>query len=251
MSLENRLLYHRTRASNDWIAPSPGLAAQDVWLDSSDGTRIHAWWCPVAGSRRALLYCHGNARNLSHRQKNITALQQTLGESVLIFDYPGFGRSEGEPSEAGCYAAAEAAYNWLVQRVPAERIILFGKSLGGGVATELAVRRPHAALVLAKTFTSVPDVAQRQVPVVPLRWLMRNRFDSLAKIDRCPSPLLIAHGEYDHLIPFAQAERLFAAAPAPKRFFVMKNCSHHGGLPPDFLAALAVFVKETVPVSAN
>ena len=136
-----------------------------------------------------MLFCHGKGANLSHQQHNIEVLRQTLSESVLVFDYPGFGRSEGQPNEAGCYAAADAAYEWLAQRVPAQRIVLFGESLGGGVATDLAVRQPHGALVLVKTFSSLPEVAQHRFPVVPALWMVRNRFDNLAKIGKCSSPI--------------------------------------------------------------
>jgi fermentation-respiration switch protein FrsA (DUF1100 family) len=243
MCLENRLLYRPHSFRDDWRPPASDLPVQDVWLTSSDGTRIHAWWLPNAGAQDAVLFCHGNAGNLSHRQQ-LRTLWQESGHSVLIFDYPGFGRSEGEPSEAGCYAAADAAYNWLVRRVAPERVVLFGQSLGGGVATDLAVRQRHRALVLFKTFTSIPDVAQRQCVILPARWLVRNRFDNLTKIARCPGPVFIAHGANDHLIPFAQGERLFAAAPEPKRFFPMPGVGHHGGVTSELLAAVAAFLKE-------
>src|SRR5207248_5963463 len=131
---------------------------------------------------------------------------QQLEMPVLIFDYPGYGRSEGSPSEAGCYAAAEAAYAWLVQtqQVPPGQIILYGGSLGGGVAVELARRQPHRALILVSTFTSIPDMAQQLYPWLPARWLVRNRFDSLAKIGQCTQPVFIAHGTADGLLPYTQ-----------------------------------------------
>jgi fermentation-respiration switch protein FrsA (DUF1100 family) len=243
LCLEDRMLYHPRSAREDWEPPAPGLPAEDVWLRSADGTRIHAWWCPYPGAREAILYCHGNAGNLSHRHQ-LLPLWETLGKSILIFDYPGFGRSEGIPSEAGCCAAGDAAYDWLAQRVAPERIVLLGRSLGGGIATDLAARRPHRALVLLKTFASVPDVAQDKFFFLPARWLVRNRFDNLEKIARCPRPVFIAHGTDDHLIPFAQAGRLFAAATAPKRFFPMPGVGHHGGFTPELFASLATFLNE-------
>src|SRR5262249_54030964 len=153
MALENWLVYYPTSASQEWHEP-PNARVQDIELLSADGTRIHAWWCPVEGARGALLYCHGNAGNLSQRVGSVAGLQHILKESVLIFDYPGYGKSGGKPSEAGCYAASEAAYQWLVdkQQIPPERILLYGGSLGGGVAVDLASRRPCRALVLVKTF---------------------------------------------------------------------------------------------------
>jgi fermentation-respiration switch protein FrsA (DUF1100 family) len=193
-----------------------------------------------------VLYCHGNAGNLSHRASAITSWQKELGQSVLIFDYPGFGRSEGKPDEAGCYAAANAAYDWLtqVQKVPPERILLYGGSLGGGVAVDLASRQPHRALVLVKTFTSIPDVAQSVYPWLPARWLVRSRFDNLEKIRQCTQPVFIAHGTADRLVPFAQGERLFAAANEPKRFLAMPGIDHNSGVTPAFYSTLRDFLAQ-------
>src|SRR5262245_46618727 len=175
MLLENRLVFHPTSAGSHWLQPDP-VPAQDVELTSRDGTRIHAWWCPRPGSEGAVLYCHGNAGNLSFRRGALAEWLHHFGESVLIFDYPGLGRSAGSPTEDGCYAAAEAAFDWLTgsQGVAPERVVLYGKSLGGGVAVELALRRPHRALVLANTFTSLPDMAQKLYPWLPARWLART-----------------------------------------------------------------------------
>src|SRR5262249_37238925 len=149
--------------------------------------RIHAWWIPQPGARGALLYCHGNAGNLSHCARLALLLKQALGESVLLIDYPGYGKSEGQPNEPGCHAAGDAAHEWLiqVQKIPPERVILFGTSLGAAVATDLASRRPHRALVLVRAFTSAPDMAQHLYPFLPARWLTRSRFDSLARIGGC------------------------------------------------------------------
>src|SRR5262249_23613263 len=147
-------------------------------------------------ARGTVLYCHGNAGNLSHRGEGVLRWHQLLGQSVLIFDYPGYGRSEGKPSEAGCYAAADAAYAWLTEtkKVLPQDLLIYAGSLGGGVAVALASRRPHRALVLVGTFTSIPDMAQRQFPWLPARWLVRNRFDNLGKIGRCTRPVFLAHG---------------------------------------------------------
>jgi fermentation-respiration switch protein FrsA (DUF1100 family) len=232
MALENSLVYHPVRASQDWWPP-PGPHVQDVELRLPDGTPIHAWWCPVEGARGAVLYCHGNAGNLSHRGDAIAAMDRVVGEAVLIFDYPGYGKSGGRPSEAGCYAAADAAYDWLVEHrhIPPERIILYGGSLGGGVAVDLARRRPHRALVLAQTFTSLPDVGGRQFPWLPVRWLMRNRFDNLAKIGHCRRPVFISHGTADRVVPFQLGQRLFAAANEPKEFLRVEGGDHNEAAP--------------------
>lgn len=244
--LENTLLFQPARASESWLLPPPRLKAEDVWLRTSDGTRIHAWWCPNFNSQRAVLYCHGNAGNLSNRGLAVAALMQWVGESVLIFDYPGYGKSEGSPSEPGCYAAADAAYAWLVkeQKLPPKRIILFGESLGGGVAVELATRRPHQALALVKTFTSVPDVVQHKPVLSASASLVDSRFDNLAKIGRCPGPVFIAHADLDRLIPVAHAQRLYAAAGQPKHIYIMKGYDHNDPLTKDCLSTLAHFLHQ-------
>jgi fermentation-respiration switch protein FrsA (DUF1100 family) len=246
--LETRLLFHPTRANEEWISP-PNSRVEDVFPQSRDGIRIHAWWCPTADwspDKGALLYSHGNAGNLSHRADAIASWQRYLGISVLIFDYPGYGRSEGKPSEAGCYSAGEAAYDWLVEQkhISRERILLYGGSLGGGVAVELASRRPHRALVLVKAFTSVADAAQEVYPWLPARWLVRNRFENLAKIGRCTQPIFIAHGTSDRVIRFSHSERLFAAANEPKRFHAMPGADHGDPLNKDFFVSLGTFLSE-------
>jgi fermentation-respiration switch protein FrsA (DUF1100 family) len=180
------------------------------------------------------------------------AIAAQLQMSVLAFDYPGFGQSEGVASEAGCYAAADAAYDWLAQQVPAQQIILVGQSLGGGVATEIASRRTHRALVLLKTFTSFPDVARAELPIFPFaQWLAHNHFDNLGKIKQCHGPVFIAHGDCDHLIPFSQAQQLFEAAPDPKRLLCLKGCGHHGDVMPIILPALADFLAKSVTDGRN
>ena len=244
---ENKLLFHPYKDTDSWVPPPPGLAVEDVWLPLPDGTKVHGWWCPVPGAKGALLYAHGNAGNLSHRGQAVQKLQEGLGLSVLIVDYPGFGKSEGKVSEAGCYAAAHAAYDWLAQKVPPEQIVLYGKSLGGGVMTELAVQQPHRALVLVKTFTSVPDMAQKQFPFLPARWLVRNQFNNLARIPQCPRPIFIAHGDCDSLIPLDHSRQLLAAASEPKQFFLMPGCDHNDPAPVEFYHELAKFLRQSAP----
>jgi len=253
MLLENFLVFHPVRAAASWLPPPPGCTVEDVWLTMADGTRIHAWWFPRPGATGALLYCHGNAGNLSYRGQAAAELVDTLGVPVLLFDYPGYGKSDGKPNEAACYAAADAAYDWLTaeQKVPPDQIILYGKSLGGAVAADLAVRRPHRALLLLKTFTSVPAMAWKQFPFIPANWLVRNRFDTLAKIGRCTRPVVIAHGDRDTLIPLWMAEALFQAAPPPKRFFLLPGGGHNDMLPVPFLREVRAYLAETAPVAPS
>jgi fermentation-respiration switch protein FrsA (DUF1100 family) len=165
---------------------------------------------------------------------------------VLIFDYPGYGRSTGKPSESGCYAAADAAYDWLVHEkgVAPEKIVLHGGSLGGGVAVELATRRRYRALILVGTFTSIPDMAAQLYPWLPARWFIRNRFESLNKIARTEGRVFIAHGTADSFIPFAMAEQLFAAAPEPKAFLPLVGHDHNDGAGPELYPALVRFLLQ-------
>ncbi|MHB1423882.1 MAG: alpha/beta hydrolase [Gemmataceae bacterium] len=250
--LEDQFLYGPRHVELD--KPPAGVEVENVEMTSQRGDHIHAWWSKAKNwqpEQGAVLFCHGNGGNLSHRGRVLTHWIKEMGLAVLIFDYPGYGRSSGEPSEEGCYAAGEAAYDWLCRtaKVPAERIILYGGSLGGGIATELASRRPHWALVLVATFTSIPDMAQSRFPWLPGRWLVRQRFDNLDKIASCRGPVFLAHSPQDGLIPFTQGERLFAAAPEPKRFFPMPNY-HHNDLPtPDFYPALQHFLVECTRVA--
>jgi fermentation-respiration switch protein FrsA (DUF1100 family) len=252
MLLENWLLYFPANADN-WPAPPAQLHAADLELKTENGTPIHAWWCPPAGwdvSQGAILYFHGNAGNLSHRGPIVLEWQRALSQAVLIVDYPGYGRSGGKPSEAGCYAAADAAYAWLVdqEKAPADRILLVGSSLGGGVAVDLARRQPHRALVLLSTFTSIPDMAQQVYFFLPARYLVRNRFDNLAKIAQCSRPVFFAHGTADDVIPYEHSERLFAAAKEPKRFLPLPGQGHDESIPPELFRALKEFLQTHAPL---
>jgi fermentation-respiration switch protein FrsA (DUF1100 family) len=202
-------------------ADALGRPFEEARFAARDGTRLHGWFFPAAADspRRhlAVLHCHGNGGNLSHRLDVAAALLET-GVNVLLFDYRGYGLSAGRPSEEGTYLDAEAAHAWLVARgFAASDIIAFGESLGGGVAAELARRVPLAGLVLQSTFTSIPDLGAELFPFLPVRWLARIRYDTLAKLPHLRVPVLVMHGRGDTLVRFAHAERNFAAAHPPKR----------------------------------
>jgi fermentation-respiration switch protein FrsA (DUF1100 family) len=246
--LENTLVYPATTAAVDWQPPS-GHPAEDIELHSADGTRLHAWWCPYPETKDVLLLAHGNGGNLSHRGWHINQLRNSLGVSVLIFDYPGYGKSEGRPSEQGCYAAADAAYDWLtnVQKISGKRILLYGESLGGGVMVDLASRRPHRTLILDRTFTSLPDVAASRFFFLPAHLLMRNRMDSLSKIGKCHRPVFVMHGDIDHVIPFGLGQQLFEATNEPKRFFAMPGVDHNNLIPDVAFLALKEFLTAQAP----
>lgn len=244
-SFENRLVYHPVTKEKDW-APLPSQDVEEVELTSADGNRIGAWWLPCPGSERSTLYLHGNAGNLSHRGNSIVKLRKKLNSSVLIIDYPGYGKSTGSPSESGCYHAADAGYDFLVneKKCAPEKMILYGGSLGGGVAIDLATRKPHQAVCVVKTFTSAPDVGSKWFPWIPVRWFMRNQFRSIDKIASIKTPMFIGHGDRDSVIPFEHGEALFKAANEPKEFVRLARQDHNDPLPDEFFQKLNEFLKE-------
>ena len=248
MLLENMLVFRPSSAKQFWADPPEGIVCEEMYLKTTDGTKIHARWFPKQGASGTVLLFHGNGGNLSHRRQIIVELQNTFDSSVLIFDYPGYGKSSGSPSEAGCYASAEAAYHWLTveKKDPesSEKVIFWGMSLGGGVAVEMASRHPYRALCLNRTYTSLPDVGQGQYPWVPVKWLMRNRFDNLAKLPSLQGPIIFSHGKKDTLIPFHHAESLFAAAQDPKISIWDADGDHHTPLPPEYFREAKAFLEK-------
>jgi fermentation-respiration switch protein FrsA (DUF1100 family) len=243
---ENEMVYQPTPASVSWRDPA-GSGVQDVELTTPAGAHIHAWWCPAKASLSALLYCHGNGGNLSHWADHIEMIRRELDMSVLIFDYPGYGKSPGQVSESACYDAADGAFDWLTSQggIAPQRIIIYGGSLGSGVAVDLAARRPHQALLLASPFTSLPEVGQAAYPWLPIRMLMRNRFDNLEKIPRCGGGVIITHGMADTLIPFEHGEALFAAAAEPKQFLPVPGAGHIDP-PAEFFRQARKFLETTL-----
>jgi len=224
---EDQFIYFPSRA----LVGTPsnlGLAYRDVWFETDDGVALHGWWVP-GRTDLTWLWLHGNAGNIGHRLENIAVLHERLGVSVFIFDYRGYGQSGGRPSEAGLYRDAAAALA-QVRGLPGanpERVVLFGRSLGAAVAVELATREPVHGLILESPFTSVRAMAHVAFPYVPLGPFLRTRFDSLAKVPGLRVPLLILHSPTDEVVPYAQGEELFAAAPEPKRFHAIGGGAGH------------------------
>ena len=205
------------------------LAFEDVSLATADGEQLHGWYVPNDAAHATLLFCHGNAGNISHRLDSIRLFHE-LGLNVLIFDYRGYGLSSGTASEQGTYRDADAAWEYLVgeRGIPPQRIVLFGRSLGAAVASDLATRTQPGAVILESAFTSVPDMAARLYPWLPVRWLASYRYDNAAKIRNISSPVLVMHSRDDEIIPFAHGERLYALANQPKRMFELRG-GHNDG----------------------
>jgi fermentation-respiration switch protein FrsA (DUF1100 family) len=224
---EKSLIYFPLRG-HDATPGALGLPHEELALRAEDGVGVHGWFLPVKGSRRVVLVSHGNAGNVSHRLDRARLIQLRLAADVLLFDYRGYGRSEGSPDEAGTYRDARAAYRWLREQGHGpERIVLFGESLGSAVALDLALDAEARALVLESPFTSIPDMARAVYWFVPVWPLVRTRYDNLAKVPRLHMPLLVLHGERDEIVPFAQGRRLFEAAPEPKRFYAIPGAGHN------------------------
>jgi len=208
-----------------------GLDYEDVTLTTADNVKLHGWWVPSRNARGTILLMHGNAGNISHRLGYLTMFNR-LGYSVLLFDYRGYGKSGGHPDEEGTYRDADAAWLHLTatRNVAARDIVMVAESLGGGVATWLALKYPPRALVLASTFRSVPDLGAQIYPWLPVRLLARITYDNLARIARVDAPVLIAHSCDDDVIPFAHGEALFAAAREPKQMLVLAGGHNDGFL---------------------
>ncbi len=224
-----------------------GLEFEDVTFRAGDGVMLHGWFVPGPGEV-TWLWFHGNAGNISHRLDNIALLHRRLGVSLFIFDYRGYGCSEGNPSEKGLYKDAEAALAYLRARsdVDQGKLVLFGQSLGCAVAVETATRNQAYAVILESPFTSSSAMAKRLYPLLPLRFLITNKFDSASKIARVRAPLMVLHGSDDRTVPIEVGRELFDAANEPKRFYVIEGADHNdtyvvGGEP--YLEALESFLQ--------
>ena len=205
-----------------------GLSFEEVYFVTSDGVRLHGWFVPGCQDL-TWLWFHGNAGNISHRLEYLKLLHDELGVSVFLFDYRGYGRSEGKPSEEGSYRDAQAALTYLRSRgdIDSERIVYFGRSLGAGVAVELATRESPLALILESPFPSVPALARRHYPFLPIGPLLRTKYDSIAKIGSVKASLLVLHGDRDEVVPLEAGRSLFEAAREPKQLHVIQGAGHN------------------------
>ena len=232
--IQDRMVFFPTRD----LEASPGdigLGFQEVRIDVTDGESIHAWYIPAPsgshvtgqsgdGGAPTVLFCHGNAGNISHRLETIECLA-ALGANVMLFDYRGYGQSDGTPSETNMYADAAACYSCLTgsQGVHSDQIVLFGRSLGGAVAIELASHVNCAGLIVESSFTSAREMGRMMFPYFPIGLLLRYEFNSIQKIGQINCPLLVTHSPSDDLVPFAMGRRLYDRAVDPKRFVELKG----------------------------
>ena len=247
---EYRLAFPGWTFNKAWVGPPADTVVEELALDTADGNTIQAWWLPPPGwtpDKGAVLFSHGNGENLSNCAGHLLRWRDELKTGALGYDYPGFANSTGTPNEASCYAAAEAAFAWLVneKKVAARDIIVVGQSIGGAMATELASRHECRMLVTAGTFTSFPDMAAHRCPWIPGRYLVRLQFDNLGKVAKLRTPVFVTHGTADRTVPFSQAERLYESANEPKRFYPMPGHPHAHPHTKAFYDAVREFLAET------
>jgi fermentation-respiration switch protein FrsA (DUF1100 family) len=238
------MVFHPAR-SMDAVPEDWGLAYEEVSMNTPDGLELHGWYIPRSGARRVLLFLHGNAGNISHRGDSL-AIFHRLGLNVLIFDYRGYGRSQGKPGEKGLYLDAEAAWRYLVEKrgVPAENIVVFGRSLGGAVAAHLAAHVQPAGLILESTLSSTRDFAQSLHPLLSRMVVMRYGFDTVASLAGVHCPVLVLHSRADDIMPYHLGEKVYRAAHQPKRFVTLQGDHNNGFLQtqPHYEQALGEFI---------
>lgn len=242
--LENWLVYPAPPLGRgDWHPTT--FVFEEVRFTSADGTKLHGWFFLNSHSKRAILYCHGNGEDVAAVGEMAAQLSESLRASVFVFDYRGYGKSEGRPNEAGCIADGSAAQHWLAQRmmIKPSNVILMGRSLGSAIAVALAAQNGARALVLENAFPTMPDVAALHYPWLPVRWVMDNRFDNLTRIQQYTGPLLQSHRASDELIPAELARRLFDASPTGvKQWLELPGLGHNSPMPPTYYLALASFL---------
>ena len=248
---QSQLVYFPNVGREVTVTPqSYGLAFETVTIATEDGERLAGWWVPAPQARGTVLIFHGNAGNISHRLDYL-AMFHKLGHASLIIDYRGYGRSTGSPSEQGTYRDAEAAWRALTseRKIAAGDIVIFGESLGGAVAAWLAARVRPRALVLASTFTSVPDLGAQVYPFLPVRLLSRFSYDTMGAVRALKAPVLIAHSREDDIIPYSHGQALFAAANEPRQFLDLKGGHNDGFLfvRPEWVAQVGAFLERVAP----
>jgi fermentation-respiration switch protein FrsA (DUF1100 family) len=253
--IEDRFIFHPEHV----IRRDPshiGLAFEDVFFTTQDGIRLHGWFIPHQEARATFVWFHGNAGNISDRLLNIKLLHDRIKTNIFIFDYRGYGRSEGTVSEEGTYLDGAAAIQYLHGRdeAGARQLVLFGRSLGAAVATEMATRFNSLGLILESPFVSIREMARAIFPSLPIGWLLRTRYDTAEKVRGLKTPLLILHGDRDETVPFAQGKRVFEVASQPKKFHRIVGASHNdtfivGG--ENYFEALREFIESTLPTQGK
>jgi fermentation-respiration switch protein FrsA (DUF1100 family) len=227
--VENRMIFHPS-AAIERTPQQAGLEFEDIFFTARDGVRLNGWFIPHHQARATLVWFHGNAGNIGHRVDNIKLLHDRVPVNIFIFDYRGYGRSEGAPTEQGTYLDGEGALALMREKLGAEgvkKIILFGRSLGAAVAAEIATRFPSQGLILESPFVSIAEMTRLYFPLLPIGPLLLTRYDVQTTVQKITVPVLVLHGDYDSVVPFEQGKTVFAAAPEPKKFFTIAGADHN------------------------
>jgi fermentation-respiration switch protein FrsA (DUF1100 family) len=231
------------------LEASPGdisLNYQDVSLTTSDNERLHGWYVPATNPRGVLLFFHGNAGNISHRLDSIKTFHE-LDLDTLIIDYRGYGLSSGKASEQGTYLDAQAAWDYLVNTrgIPADRIIIFGRSLGGAIGAWLGVQNTPAAVIIESSFSSGVDIARRLYPFLPVHLLTRLQYPVADYASQLDCPVLVVHSRHDEIIPFAMGQAIYAAVKQEKKFLELRGDHNNGFLisQKEYVAGLKNFTE--------
>jgi fermentation-respiration switch protein FrsA (DUF1100 family) len=248
-AIENRIVFFpHPYPIGDW---TPDPRVEDVYFETPDGVRLHGWLAVPDGSpREVVLFNHGNGRNVTTRRHVLDLYRDRMNSTILVYDYRGYGKSAGRPSETGVLTDARSARRWLAARagVGEGDVVIAGHSLGTGVAVDLAAADGARGLVLEGAFTSLPDVAESHVPFLPVRSVMQTGLQSEAKITAYRGPLLQVHGDADDVVPYSLGRRLFAAANEPKEFVTVRGGGHHDLYTKEFIEALDRFLATLPPV---
>ena len=225
---ENTIIYHPIKYPNGlWDTSKMPLPVKDVWFTAEDGVKLHGWYVPSEGAVGTLLFFHGNAGNITHRLENIFFLHH-LKLNVFIFDYRGFGRSEGEPDEDDIYLDSQAAYDTALAQpgVSPSSLFIFGRSLGGTFAAYTASKNPAAGLILESTFTNAVDMADKMIPFLP-GWFISAELNAQENVANLKIPKLFIHGTGDTLIPYTLGRELYKNAAEPKEFYSIVGAGHN------------------------
>jgi len=253
---ENKIIYHPTKFPlGQWDTSSIPLPIQEVWFEAKDGVKLHGWYVPHEEAEASFLFFHGNAGNLTHRTENVFYLHH-LKLNVFIFDYRGYGKSEGDPDEEGIRLDCQAAYETLMTQpeVSARSLILFGRSLGGAFAAFTASQNPAAGLILESTFTNAKDMADKMFPILPVGWFLSSELDTLGHVAQLKLPKLFLHGTSDTIIPYTLGRELYQGAAEPKEFYSIAGAGHNdtirvGGS--DYFDKIKEFITRTVERREN
>ncbi|MFH1753223.1 MAG: alpha/beta hydrolase, partial [Candidatus Omnitrophota bacterium] len=220
---EKKSIYYPTRII-EYTPKAVGLQYEDIYFSTKDGLRLNGWFIPAKDAKITILFSHGNAGNISHRVR-IAKVLNTLGANLFIYDYRGYGKSQGRPSEKGFYIDARSAYDYLRGRgdVDKKKIVIYGKSIGANVSIYLASKVEAAALISESGFSSAADMGERIFPFLPVKWLLTIKYDAVSKIENISIPKFIIHSKDDEIVPYDLGKKLYEAAPEPKEFYEMRG----------------------------